>query len=76
MQNEVHRFAITFFRKTISKSMTASVLDNVKGIGLNRKKKLLETFDNIDDIKNASVEKLKSLGLPMDVITNLLNALK
>lgn len=75
MQNEVHRFAITFFRKTISKSMTSSILDNIKGIGLNRKKKLLETFDNIDDIKNASVEKLKSLGLPNDVILNLINAL-
>lgn len=72
MQNEVHRFAITFFRKTISKSNVASILDNIKGIGENRRNKLLETFDSIDDIKNASTEKLKSLGLPKDVIENLL----
>ena len=75
MQNEVHRFAITFFRKTISKSNVASILDNIKGIGENRRNKLLETFDSIDDIKKASIEKLKSLGLPKDVIENLLNEL-
>ena len=53
----------------------AQILDDIKGIGKNRKKILLETFDNIEDIKNASIDKLKSLGLPMDVITNLFNAL-
>ena len=72
MQNEVHRFAISFFRKTISQSLTSSILDNIKGIGKNRKKKLLETFDNIEEIKKASKEKLMSLGIPKDVIENLL----
>lgn len=67
MQNEVHRFAITYFRKTIAKSMTASTLDNIKGIGKARKQKILEAFDNLDDMKNASVEKYKSLGIPKDV---------
>ncbi len=75
MQNEVHRFAITFFRKTISKSMTSSILDNIKGIGKNRKKVLLEVFSNMEEIKTASRDKLKSLGLPNDVIDNLLKKL-
>ena len=75
MQNEVHRFAITFFRKTIQKSMTSSILDNIKGIGKNRKNKLLEAFDNIEEIKKASKDRLKALGLPNDVIENLFNEL-
>lgn len=72
MQDEVHRFAITFFRKTHTKSAFESVLDHIEGIGKNRKKLLLENFESIDDIKNASVDKLKSLGFPEKVIQNLM----
>lgn len=72
MQNEVHRFAITYFRKTIAKSMTASILDNIKGVGKARKQKILESFDNLDDMKNASVEKYQSLGIPKDVAEKIL----
>lgn len=75
MQDEVHRFAITYFRHTHTKTTFESVLDNIEGIGKNRKRVLLENFDSIDEIKNASVEKLKALGFPTKVIENLLNQL-
>ena len=71
MQDEVHRFAITFFRSVMTKDMTKSKLDEVKGIGKNRRKLLLETFNSLDEILNASDQKLKSLGLPNDVIIEL-----
>lgn len=75
MQDEVHRFAITYFRHTHTKSTFESVLDNIEGIGKNRKRVLLENFESIDEIKNANVEKLKALGFPTKVIENLLNQL-
>lgn len=71
IQDEVHRFAITFFRNTHTKNTFSSSLDEIEGIGKNRKKVLLENFDSIEDIKNATVDKLKSLGMPTDVINNI-----
>lgn len=75
MQNEVHRFAITFHRQVRSKTALESALDHIKGIGKQRKQILLKNFDNIEDIKNASPNKLAALGFPPKVITNLLCAL-
>ncbi len=76
MQDEVHRFAITFFRKVHSESALASRLDEIPGIGKARKKKLLASFDSIEEIKTSSIEKLKSLGFPESVAKELLNKLK
>lgn len=75
MQDEVHRYAITYFRKTHTKTTFESILDHIEGIGKKRKKILLENFENIEEIKNASVDKLKALGFPIKVIENLLNQL-
>lgn len=75
MQNEVHRFAITFFKKIHTESALSSVLDNIEGIGKERKKKLLEHFDSIEEIKNASVEELRFLGINQKVALNLLETL-
>ena len=75
MQDEVHRFAITFFRKTASNNMLQSSLEKIDGIGKNRRLKLLSTFDNIEEIKAASVQKLKSLGIPEDICIKLKNEL-
>ncbi len=75
MQDEVHRFAITFFKKTHSKNTFASVLDEIEGLGTRRKQVLMENFETIYDIKDTSVEKLKSLGIPINVATNILNKL-
>lgn len=75
MQDEVHRFAITFFKKTHTKNVLTSVLDNIEGLGKNRKRVLLENFETIEDIKNTSVEKLKSLGIPTAVATRVIQHL-
>lgn len=76
MQDEVHRFAITFFKTTHSKNLFTSALDQIDGLGKRRKEVLRENFETIYDLKNTSVEKLKSLGLPENVATNLLNKLQ
>ena len=58
IQDEVHRFAITFHRNKRSKSQIASALDNVKGIGEKRKTALLKAFKSVARIKKASLEEL------------------
>ena len=75
IQDEVHRFAITYHRATKTKNMFNSSLDNIEGIGKVRKNILLRSFDSLDDIKNASEEKLIKLGIPKEVVKNLKNKL-
>ncbi|MEY8599236.1 excinuclease ABC subunit UvrC [Staphylococcus shinii] len=75
IQDEVHRFAITFHRQTRQKTGLQSVLDTVEGIGAKRKTKLLRTFGSIKKMKSASVEDLKKSGLPQNVAENLHQAL-
>ena len=75
IQDEVHRFAITYHRATKTKNMFNSSLDNIEGIGKVRKNLLLRSFDSLDDIKNASEEKLIKLGIPKEVVKNLQNKL-
>jgi excinuclease ABC subunit C len=64
IQNEVHRFAITFHRQQRAKSMTLSALDSIPGIGPKRKQLLLRHFSSLDNIKGASIEELQAAGLP------------
>lgn len=61
MQDEVHRFAISYHRKLRGKAMTKSVLDTVKGIGPERKKKLLNHFKSMKKMKEATVEELAEI---------------
>ena len=75
IQDEVHRFAITYHRATKNKNMYNSSLDNIQGIGKVRKNLLLKTFSSIEEIKEASEERLLKLGIPKDVINNLKNNL-
>ncbi|OEL02706.1 excinuclease ABC subunit UvrC [Staphylococcus casei] len=75
IQDEVHRFAITFHRQTRQKTGLQSVLDTVEGIGSKRKTKLLRTFGSIKKMKAASIEDLKVAGLPQNVAQNLHQAL-
>lgn len=58
IQDEVHRFAITFHRDKRSKSQIASALDNIKGIGEKRKTALLKKFKSVARIKKATLEEL------------------
>jgi len=58
IQDEAHRFAISYHRSLRSKKMFKSVLDNIQGVGEKRKKSLLRHFGSIDNIKKANVEEL------------------
>ena len=71
IQDEVHRFAITYHRATKNKSMYKSSLDDIKGIGKVRKNLLLKSFSSLEEIKTAPEEKLLKLGIPKDVINNI-----
>ena len=71
IQDEVHRFAITYHRATKNKNMYKSSLDDIQGIGKVRKNLLLKSFSSLEEIKNAPDEKLLKLGIPKDVIKNL-----
>ena len=64
IQDEVHRFAITFHRDKRSKSQIASALDNIKGIGEKRKTALLQKFKSVARIKKASLEELSEIVGP------------
>ena len=61
IQDEAHRFAITFHRQLRSKGQVHSILDDIPGIGPARRKDLMRSFENIDAIRNATVEELKEL---------------
>ena len=75
IQDEVHRFAITYHRATKTKNMFTSSLDNIPGIGKVRKQLLLKSFNSLEEIKNASEDKLLQLGIPKNAIQNLKNKL-
>ena len=78
MQDEVHRYTISYHRTIRSKGAIASVLDNIQGIGEKRKKELIKTFGSINKIRNAPIEELTKI-LPENVALNLkeyLNSLK
>ncbi len=70
MQDEVHRYAITYHRNIKSKGALASILDNAEGIGPKRRKELLKHFSSLTKIKEASVEELSTI-LPMKVAISL-----
>lgn len=61
IQDEAHRFAITFHRQLRSRGQVHSVLDDIPGVGPARRKDLMRCFENIDAIRNATVEELKEL---------------
>ena len=61
IQDEAHRFAIEFHRSLRSRDQVKSVLDDIPGVGEARRKALMRTFDSIEEIKAADVEKLSSI---------------
>jgi len=58
IQDEAHRFAITFHRKLRTKDQVHSVLDDIPGIGPKRRKALMKAFESLEDIKQATTEDL------------------
>ena len=74
MQDEVHRFAITFHQSLRNKSMKTSILDDIKGLGAKRKELLNKAYPDISLLKEATIEELSQL-LPRDVAEALFNKL-
>ncbi len=71
IQDEVHRFAITFHRQQRAKQMTVSELDGIPGIGQQRRRLLLSRFQNIEAIRAADTIALREAGLPADAATRV-----
>lgn len=76
IQDEVHRFAITFHRQVRSKSAFQSILDNIPGVGEKRKRALLQKFGSVKKMKEASIEEIQNAGVPRSVAEQIVEALK
>lgn len=75
IQDEVHRYTITYHKTIRSKGSISSILDNVEGIGTVRKKELIKKFGSVVKMKNASLEELEDI-LPSNIAINLQKYLK
>jgi excinuclease ABC subunit C len=76
IQDEVHRFAITFHRQIRGKGIFQSLLDEIEGIGEKRKKALLKHFGSVKKMKEAKLEDFTSIGIPVNVATDLMKKLQ
>ncbi|GGF96950.1 excinuclease ABC subunit UvrC [Paenibacillus abyssi] len=76
IQDEVHRFAISFHREQRGKSMVASRLDAIPGIGEKRRKQLLKHFGSLKKIKEASVEDFRPLSIGDKLAGQIIAALR
>ncbi|MGM9873517.1 MAG: excinuclease ABC subunit UvrC [Bacilli bacterium] len=74
MQDEVHRFAIKFHKELRDKSISSSIFDDIKGLGIKRKNILFKTYRDLESLKDASLEELSQL-LPKEVATLLFDKL-
>lgn len=72
MQDEVHRYAITFHKQLRSKSMLTSILDNIPGLGAKRKQIIYQRFPSLSSLKDASLEELEQI-IPSEVALALYN---
>ncbi len=75
MQDEVHRFAISFHHKKRSKAYKEGILDNIEGLGLKRKEIIRKHYQDIDALKKASVEELSQF-VPSDVAKRIVIKVK
>ncbi|MDD3129565.1 MAG: excinuclease ABC subunit UvrC, partial [Candidatus Izemoplasmatales bacterium] len=76
MQEEVHRFAISFQRNIANKSIYGSILDTIPKVGPATKNKLLKKYKNLENIKKAPREELRALKIQEEAIDNIYMALK
>jgi excinuclease ABC subunit C len=76
IRDEAHRFAIEYHRTLRAKSMTASVLDDIPGVGPKRKRALLKSFGSVKRLRGASAEEIAAVpGVPADVARDIVRAL-
>ena len=71
ISQRVHDFAISFFRSEKAKGFFASYLDGISGLGKKRKETLIKHFITVDNIKNAKIDEIRSLGIPEDVAVKI-----
>lgn len=76
IQDEVHRFAITFHRQLRGKNAFQSLLDEIEGIGEKRKKQLLKHFGSVKKMREATVEEVQAAGIPRSVAQELVKKLQ
>lgn len=76
IQEEVHRYAITFHREQRGKSMVVSKLDSIPGIGEKRRKKLLKHFGSLRKIKEASLEDFRPLSIGDKLAQTIIDSLQ
>ncbi|MBA2871670.1 excinuclease ABC subunit C [Anoxybacillus calidus] len=76
IQDEVHRFAVTFHRQVRGKTVFQSVLDEIPGVGEKRKKALLKHFGSVKNMREATVEELKQAGIPHSVAEKIYEKLR
>jgi len=77
IRDEAHRFAITFHRTKRGKSMVASSLQGIEGLGPARRDRLLVQFGSLDGLRQATLDELEALAwLPKDVATRLYDHLR
>ncbi|RSK28074.1 excinuclease ABC subunit UvrC [Bacillus sp. HMF5848] len=67
IQDEVHRFAITFHRQLRGKNLFTSILDDVPGVGEKRRKQLLRAFGSVKKLREATFEEIMAVGMPENV---------
>ncbi len=75
IQEEVHRFTISYHRNIKIKGELASILDNINGIGDVRRKMLMKKFGSLNKMKEASLDELKEI-LPLDIAVNFYQCMK
>lgn len=75
IQENVHEFAISFFRNTKTKGMFLSRLDGIKGLGPKKKESLLKKYITIEKIKTLTIEEFKSVGINEELALKILNHL-
>lgn len=76
VQEEVHRFAITFHREQRGKSMVVSALDSIPGIGEKRRKALLKHFGSLKKIREAEIEDFRQVGIGEQLARTILSHLR
>lgn len=75
IQDEVHRFAISFHRQLRGKSLFQSELNKIPGVGEKRRRLLLTHFKSVNEIKEASLQDITKLGIPVNIAELILEHL-
>lgn len=76
IQDEVHRFAVSFHRRTRAKSLVQSKLDSIPGVGEKRKRLLLKHFGSLKRMREAPVEEFRKIGIGDKLARTIKNALQ